>query len=379
LKLLVRSALLFLITAFWVPANSIIAFETYFLSRNMSGPSETILTVTADNLVTIYGDAIPVFTFTYSGFLGNDSPDELDSPPTCNVEGSHTNVGTYPIVCSGGTDSKYTFSYIDGSLTVGQKPLIIAADNLGKTYGNTYTFSGTEFTTTGLLPGDTVTSVTLSSTGASAQAPSGIHPIVPGAAVGTGLGNYIIIYSNGTMTVGGNILNIIATNQAKIYGEPFTFAGNEFTVVGLNPGDHVTSMNITSIGAPASAEAGTSPIIPSAAVGIGLINYIIIYHNGQMVVNQRELTFTPDNKSKVVGELFTSYTGAFIGLMPFDNITPSYYSRGARTAATVGIYPITATLNDPDHSLRNYTFTAYNGILTVIPISLHLPLVLSQR
>ena len=65
------------------------------------------------------------------------------------------------------------------------------------------TFAGTEFTTSGLVNGDTVTSVTLTSTGSAATATvaGSPYPIVPSAAVGTGLGNYTISYVNGTLTV----------------------------------------------------------------------------------------------------------------------------------------------------------------------------------
>ena len=55
----------------------------------------------------------------------------------------------------------------------------------------------------GLVNGDTVTSVTLTSTGAAATATVAGSPyaIVPSAAVGTGLSNYTISYVNGSLTV----------------------------------------------------------------------------------------------------------------------------------------------------------------------------------
>ena len=58
-----------------------------------------------------------------------------------------------------------------------------------KTYGQTATFAGTAFTTSGLVNSDTVTSVSLSSTGAAATATVSGSPyaIVASAAVGSGL------------------------------------------------------------------------------------------------------------------------------------------------------------------------------------------------
>src|SRR6185369_10401181 len=98
----------------------------------------------------------------------------------------------YPIVPSAATGtglSNYTISYVNGALTVTAKALTVTATARTKTYGQAVTFAGTEFTTSGLLAGDTVTSVTLTSSGAAATASAGGSPytIVPSAATGTGL------------------------------------------------------------------------------------------------------------------------------------------------------------------------------------------------
>ena len=89
-----------------------------------------------------------------------------------------------------------------------------------KNYGQTVAFAGTEFTTSGLLNTDSVTSVTLTSAGAAADATVGGSPysIVPSAAVGTGLGNYTITYVNGNLTVIAAALTITASSGTITYG-----------------------------------------------------------------------------------------------------------------------------------------------------------------
>ncbi len=62
-------------------------------------------------------------------------------------------------------------------------------------------FAGTEFTTSGLVNGDTVTSATLSSAGAANTAIVGSYGIAASAAIGTGLSNYAISYTGGMLTV----------------------------------------------------------------------------------------------------------------------------------------------------------------------------------
>ena len=75
----------------------------------------------------------------------------------------------------------------DGTLSITPAALTITANNATNIYGQTLTFAGTEFTTSGLVNGDTVTNVTLSSAGAAATAAvsSSPYPIVASAALGT--------------------------------------------------------------------------------------------------------------------------------------------------------------------------------------------------
>jgi len=89
------------------------------------------------------------------------------------------------------------------TLTVTTATLTVTADNDSKTYGQTVTFTGTEFTDSGLINRDSLTSVTLTSAGAVATATVAGSPykIVPSDAVGFGLGNYTINYVNGELTV----------------------------------------------------------------------------------------------------------------------------------------------------------------------------------
>ncbi len=173
-------------------------------------------------------------------------------------------------------------------LTVNPAMLVITPNSISKVYGQTITFAGTEFTTSGLVNGDVVTSVTLTSTGALATAPvSGSpYPIVASAAVGSGLGNYTITYDTGTLAVNPKALSITANSISKVFGQTVTFAGTEFTTSGLVNGDTVTNVTPSSAGAAATAPVSNSPypIVPSAAAGSGLSNYTISYINGSLTV-----------------------------------------------------------------------------------------------
>jgi hypothetical protein len=165
------------------------------------------LTVIADDRTKTYGQTV-VFAgteFSVSGLLGSDTVDSVTltsagAAATATVAGS-----TYPIVASAAVGSgtgNYTITYVDGALTVDPASLTITADDQSKPFGVDFVFGGTEFSTNGLVNGDTVDVVSLASAGAPAAAAPGNYPITAGAATGSGLANYTIAYVNGTLTVG---------------------------------------------------------------------------------------------------------------------------------------------------------------------------------
>jgi len=112
-------------------------------------------------------------------------------------------VSVTSIAISGGASSNYTLGNTTASTTanITPKPLTITANAATKTYGQTLTFAGTEFNSSGLVGSDIITGVTLTSSGSDATASAGTYPIVPSNAGGVGLINDTISYLNGTLTV----------------------------------------------------------------------------------------------------------------------------------------------------------------------------------
>lgn len=132
----------------------------------------------------------------------------------CRMDGAAFDACVSPVTIGAVAFGRHTFDVravdpagnVDASpashaWTVERRPLTITATSRSKVYGDEIAFGGTEFTVTGLQSGDTVTAVSLASTGAASLAPAGTHLIVPGAALGAGLSNYDIAYVNGTLTV----------------------------------------------------------------------------------------------------------------------------------------------------------------------------------
>ncbi len=163
------------------------------------------------------------------------------------------------------------------------------------------------------------------------------------------------------------------TNLAKTYGQTKTFAGTEFTATGLVNGDTVTSVTLTSAGSPPTATVPGSPypVVPGAAVGTGLTNYIITYMDGALNVIPAGLIVTANSVSRALGSSNPTFTGSIVGLQNGDNITASYATT-ATVNSPAGPYPIVPTLIDPNGKLPNYSVTTNNGTLTVTPGSLSL-------
>ena len=282
--------------------------KTYGVTVTFAGME---FTVGMGQLVT--GDSVTSVTLTSAGAAATAT---FTSPgPDYNIVPSAA-VGT-------GLDN-YTIHYHNGTLHVNQAALTITATNVSKTYGDIYTpdttTPSTDFSVSGLVNSDTVASITLSSTGYPATAmytsPGPDYAITPSAAVGTGLGNYIIGYVNGNLHVNQATLTITATNRMKTYGVTYTPDTTppsvDFNVSGLVNSDSVTSITLISAGYAASATF-TAPgpdysVTPSAATGTGLGNYIIGYVNGNLHVNQATLTITATNRSKVFGATYTPDT-----------------------------------------------------------------------
>ncbi|HNV30918.1 MAG TPA: MBG domain-containing protein, partial [Cyclobacteriaceae bacterium] len=81
--------------------------------------NKATLTATADNQTRLFGTPNPPLTITYSGFLNNDTVLDLDVPPSISTSATISSpVGGYPIVPSGGNDTNYSFTYVQGTLSV---------------------------------------------------------------------------------------------------------------------------------------------------------------------------------------------------------------------------------------------------------------------
>jgi hypothetical protein len=261
-------------------------------------------------------------------------------------------------------------------LTVTPIPLTVTASNIAKAYGQTVT--PTAFTTAGLVNGDTVGSVTETSTGSVATAPVAGSPyaIVPSNAVGGSFvpANYTIGYVNGVLTVTPALLTVTANDASKPYGQTSSLAPTAFTATGLVNGDTVVSVTETSPGTVATAPVAGSPyaITPKDANGNFVPgNYTLAYVNGALTVTPIPLTVTANDVTKTYGEtpILSGFTNSpLVNGETIGSVTETSPGQAAN-AAPSATYPITpGNASGGTFTPSNYTIGYVDGVLTVIKL-----------
>jgi hypothetical protein len=283
--------------------------------------------------------------------------------------GTGINVAVSGLSLGGAQAGDYSLTQPTTSANITARALTITANSTSKTYGDTVTFTGSEFSvTSGTLFNGDISSVTLSSAGAAATAPvtaPGFHyPIVPSNAQGSGPNNYTIRYLNGSLTVTPRGTSVTPNAAGKTYGDPDpTLTG---TLNGFLAADNVTATysrtaGETVLGGPYTISATLSP----TAV---LSNYSITYNTANFTITPRSASVTPDAKSKTYGDPDPTLTGALGGFLAADNVTATY-SRTAGETVLGGPYTISASLS-PTAVLSNYTITSSTANFTITPKTL---------
>ncbi len=282
-----------------------------FLDTEDTSTSLTVtpapLTVAAIGVSRVYGASDPTLGVSYAGFVNGETFSVLSGQ--LSVVDSHsattTSVGSYlgAITASGLTSSNYTITYVAGNLTVTPAPLTITANGASRLYGSLDPTLGVSYA--GFVNGETfsVLSGQLSVVDSHSATTTSVGSYL-GAITASGLSssNYTITYVAGNLTVTPAALTITANSTTKTYGQVLTFAGNEFTTIGLINGDTVAGVSLSSTGATATAPVAGSPyaIIATNAVGSRLNNYTISYVAGSLTVFKTSPTITTTPNTSVV-------------------------------------------------------------------------------
>ncbi|MCX7561219.1 MBG domain-containing protein [Sulfitobacter sp. F26204] len=342
------------------------------------------LTVTVNDTFKTYGEVLTFAGVDYTAttlFAGDTitgaDVNSAGAPATATVVGSPYTLNLSNLTGSG--LGNYNISIVPGRLQVVQRGLSVVMNDATKTYGEQLLFNGTEFTSIGLINGDTLTSISITSDGAAstAQVADGPFSIEGSAPVGSGIDNYALSFTPGTLTINPAPLTITAEDQSKPFGTEFTFTGTEFTVVGLLNSDEVTEATLTSNSASAEAPftgPGGEAIFITDPQGSGLDNYHITLVNGVFIVAPGNLTITALDQTKIYGSdlVFDGTEFSVVGLAEGDSVdSVTLVSAGAAGTAQVTDGPFAIVASDAvGTGLEKYSLVFADGSLTVIPAPL---------
>ncbi len=361
--------------------------ESYYgiLEENSNAGVLTVnkapLAVTALAEDITYGDVAPTVTVEYSGFVNGEDATVLDDTGfDLGTDYSQFDaVDTYNTTIAIGTaeDNNYNFTPLNTStFEVGQKALTVTADNQSKTYGDSFTFDGTEFTTSGLVSSDAVSSATITSAGAAATATVDGSPyaINISSASGTGLANYDISYVAGSFAVGKKALAVTALAEDITYGDVAPTVTVEYS--GFVNGEDATVLDDTGfdLGTDYSQFDAVDTYNTTIAIGTAEDNNYNFtpLNTSTFEVGQKALTVTADDLSKFCGQTITFNGTEFtqVGLVSGDAITSATISSiGASSSANSTDYVITIS-GAIGTGLSNYNINYVPGTLTVNAVTL---------
>ena len=329
--------------------------------------STAALQITASSATIGYGGPVPDITPIYDGLVGGDTAPA--TPPTCSTTATtHSPVGSSsPSSCTGAADPNYTITYVDGAITVNDKPtLTITASSEVMTYGGPVPAITPSYS--GFIDGDSaadLTTLPTCGTAASDTSPVSGSPYDSSCA-GAASPNYNITYAAGTVAVGKADLTITPTNRAKAFGATLNLGTTGFGTSGLVNGDSVTSVDLASAGAVASAVVGPYDITASGATGTGLGNYNVSYGTGTLTVTDRLiLTVTANDQSRDYGKANPTLTFTITGYAEGDGISALSTLPTCKTDADAASLPGNYQITCSGAAADAYDFNYVAGTLKV--------------
>ena len=306
------------------------------------------VTITANNATVIYGNAFADNGFTAPGIVEGST---VDITVTAPDYAPGANAGeTFTIIPSSGEHALYNFTFVNGTLTVAQRPATVTADNMTITYGDAVNFNGHTYTHDGIVSGDTVvvTYTTNYNTGANA----GTYTIVPHASNS----NYVFTAESGTLTVNPKDATVSVDSKTVTYGDALPTL--TITTTGVLSGD---TLNYTFNHNYVPGATGVGTVDVTVTPGENPNYNVTVLSAGAITVTKRNVTVTADNKNVVYGDAKPSLTATAnndVAGYPVDYTLGTTYTAGANAGQN---FDITVSLG----TNPNYDITIVKGTLTV--------------
>jgi hypothetical protein len=339
-----------------------------FIGNNFSITPKA-LTVTVDGGQSkVYGAADPTLTYQSSGLVGADAL----SGALNRVAGETVAGGPYAI--NQGTldaGSNYALTFVGNNFSITPKALTITANDQLKTYGDSI-LGTTAFTAAGLVAGETIDSVTLSTDAllsTSNHYRVGNWAITASDPLGTGFDatNYAINYGIGSLNVTARSITLAgitasnkvydATTAATVDASSATFAGKL--------GSDVLTVSSTGTFDDKNVANGKNVTLTNVLGGADLGNYTIT-DQGTTTANITARTLTLDATG--VDRVYDATTNATVTLsddrIAGDVLTGSYSASFADKNVGIGKTVTVTGLSISGADASNYTLSSTTDTTT---------------
>ncbi len=328
------------------------------------------LTVTANPASTIYGAAIPALTYTITGFVSGDLASVVSGTATVTttaIVGSAA--GQYSIAPHAGTLSavNYSFSFLNGQLTIGKATLTVVANPESATYGAA--LPALTYAINGFVNGDTAVAVSGApaiGTTATVGSATGQYPITVTVGTLSAL-NYNFTFSGAQVTIGKAMLTVTARPVSVNYGS--AIPALTYSINGLVNGDAATVVSgapVLTATATATSAIGQYPIAVSQGT-LSASNYNFSFTGSQVTIGKATLTVTANPRSATYGAAIPPLTDTIAGFTGGDAATVVSGTAALTTTAIAGSaagqYAI--TVGQGTLSASNYNFSFTGSQLTI--------------
>ena len=344
---------------------------TFNTSANTNADiTQASLTAAAGDQAIIYGTSVPTTSISYTGFVTGENSSVLGTVPTLHsaqtaIAGAGSYTGNYTL--SGGLDTNYSFTYINGNLTVAKKNLNITADTQAVTYGTAPTPSAVTYS--GFITGENATSLITAPIVSSAL--SGVQNVgtytgnyTPSGAASN---NYDFTYISGNLVVTKKNLNISADNQSVTYGT--AAPAGSLTYNGFITGEDASFLSAL----PTVASVHTGLLNAGTYTGnyttsgAASNNYSFSYSPGTLTVNEAALNVTANNRAITYGDAIPTTTVTYTGFVNGDNETvlTSLANVSSANSGLLNAGTYAGNYTASGAAANNYVFNYINGDLTV--------------
>ena len=256
--------------------------------------------------------------------------------------------------------------------TINKKDLTIIASKQTVTYGTDITKNVNQVTSSGLVNGHSVSSITLTPSTKYVTTTGTITPSAAVIKVGSEdvTSNYSISYTKGTLVINKKALTITASNQTVTYGTAITQGVSKISASGLVYSDSVSEITLTQSTKYVTSGGTITPSGGKVKAGSTDVtgNYSITYKNGTLKIDKKALTITASNQTVTYGTAITQGVGKMSasGLVYSDSVSSISLTQNATNVPGGTITPSKAKVVAGSTDVTgNYSITYKNGNVTI--------------